>query len=59
MRAKRRWIGIERNEEIDRVVEKERRRMQKVRGKEAFVGTAEAARALMMRGAKTKVKADA
>ena len=59
MRAKRRWIGIERNEEIDRVVEKERRRMQKVRGKEAFVGTAEAARSLMMRGSKAREQAEA
>ncbi len=53
---KREFIGVERNQQIDRAVEKERRRLQAVRGKDAFVGRAEAVRSLILRGSTVKVK---
>lgn len=46
----RKWISVQRSKEIDRVVERERKRLVAKRGKDEFVGKAEAVRALIFRG---------
>ena len=54
---KRKFIGFETDPQIDRVVEKERLRLQRLRGKTVWKSAA--VRSLILRGSKAKVKADA
>ncbi len=54
---KRNLIAFESDAQIDRVVAKERRRLQRLRGKDA--GKSAAIRALILRGSKTRVNPDA
>ncbi len=54
---KRNLIAFESDAQIDRAVEKERRRLERLRGKDT--GKSAAIRALILRGSKVKVKAGA
>ena len=49
-RKPRKWISVQRTQEIDKVVERERKRLAAQRGKDEFCGKAEAVRALIFRG---------